>query len=142
MQVEDRIIGPITMRRLIILSVGGGLTYLLWIKLSASFYIEVWFLPVGLLGFLTVAFAFFEPLGMRFGKFCLRLLEFFLIPRKRVWDKRFTQNAYFSYLEHRISPKKEEKAPLKKEESKTPKQMQDLTNILDFKTPPTSSVQK
>jgi hypothetical protein len=135
-QVEDRIIGPITMRRLIILSVGGGITYLAWLKLSQLYYIEIWIFPVGILGFLTFAFAFLEPLGMRFGKFCLRLFEFFLVPRRKVWDKRFTQNAYFSYIDYRTTSKKKEvKTNIHGNKfEKNPQKMQDLTNVLDFKT--------
>ena len=91
-QREDRIFGPITMRRLIILCLGGGGTWLFYIKLASSGAV-VWFPPVFLFGSLTLSFAFVELFGMKFGKFLTRILEFFILPKKRIWDKRFSHNA-------------------------------------------------
>jgi len=98
-QVEDRIFGPITMRRLIILSVGGGFTYLIWLKLGKTYGPGVWGIPVFLFGSLTIAWAFLEPLGMRFGKFLIRLVEFIIHPKILTFDKRFSQQVFFQFIE-------------------------------------------
>ena len=47
-QREDTIIGPITMRQLIICAIGGGIAYTLYMILSKSYYMSVW-LPQSLL---------------------------------------------------------------------------------------------
>lgn len=105
-QREDRIFGPITMRRLIILCIGGGITWMFYIKLGKSSP-AIWFPPVFFFGSLTLAFAFIEPFGMRFGKFITRLLEFIILPKKRTWDKRFSQDSILKY--YKIQKKKWDK---------------------------------
>jgi len=96
-QREDRIFGPLTMRRLIILTLGGGFTYLWYLNLKDLGW-TAWAVPVFLFGSMTVALAFLEPFGMRFEKFLVRVIEFFVLPRKWLWDKRSTQNVFFEYL--------------------------------------------
>ncbi len=95
-QREDRIFGPITMRRLIILCLGGGVTWLFYLKLGIKSPV-VWFPPVFFFGSLTLAFAFIEPFGMRFGKFLTRIFEYIFLSKKRIWDKRFSQNIILQY---------------------------------------------
>ncbi len=99
---EDRIFGPITMRRLIILCLGGGFTWLIFTKLEQSSAM-VWFPPTFFFGALTLSFAFLEPFGMRFGKFLSRLIEYIFLPKKRMWDKRFSQNSaiLFQQFQHK-----------------------------------------
>lgn len=101
-QREDRIFGPITFRRLIILTLGGGLTYVLFMSLSSA-GVMVWGIPTFFSGALTFSLAFIEPFGMRFSKFILRMLEFSFLPRVRLWDKRFSQDIAFEFYasEHR-----------------------------------------
>ncbi len=120
-QREDRIFGPITMRRLIILCIGGGLTWLIYMKLGKSSPM-VWFPPVFFFGSLTLSFAFVEPFGMRFGKFLTRLIEFLFLPKKRIWDKRFSQDNILKWYsqQHKLWQKK-----LKK--------IQPLSSVLDQK---------
>lgn len=107
-QREDRIFGPITMRRLIILCIGGGLTYVLYLWLL-PYGGTVWVPPVLLGSLITLALAFLELFGMRFEKLLLRFLEFILLPRKRVWDKRYSENVFFHFIEYKASLKQPEK---------------------------------
>lgn len=133
-QREDRIFGPITMRRLIILSLGGGFTWLFYIKLGKSSPI-VWFPPVFFFGTLTLAFAFLEPFGMRFGKFLTRMIEFMFLPKKRIWDKRFSQNTPIQYYhsQHLKWVKKQKnKTPLPSLREKKEKQFNKIQEISPF----------
>ena len=98
-QIEDRIFGPITMRRLIILTIGGGITYLLYIGTQNSGF-GVWFPLVFIFGSLTLALAFLEPFGMKFHKFLARAVEFFTLPRLRLWDKRYSQDVFYGYIRY------------------------------------------
>ena len=135
-QREDRIFGPITMRRLIILCLGGGFTWLFYIKLGKSSP-AVWFPPVFFFGSLTLAFAFAEPFGMRFGKFLTRLFEYIFLPKKRIWDKRFSQDTYQKYY-HTQSLQGEKKqktiiprnTALKQKEDQR-KKLEEFSHILD-----------
>ena len=98
-QIEDRIFGPITMRRLIILTIGGGITYMFYNGTQNSGF-AVWFPLVFVFGSLTLALAFLEPFGMRFHKFLARAIEFFTLPRLRLWDKRRSQDVLFKYIRY------------------------------------------
>ncbi len=98
-QIEDRIFGPITMRRLIVLTVGGGITYMFYVGTQNSGF-AVWFPLVFIFGSLTFALAFLEPFGMKFHKFLARAIEFFTLPRLRLWDKRYSQDIFFSYVRY------------------------------------------
>ena len=95
-QREDRIFGPITFRRLIILTIGGGITYIIYTKLSSS-GIAIWGLPTFFAAAITLSLAFIEPFGMRFSKFVLRMMEFLFLPRQRIWDKRFSHDTMFEF---------------------------------------------
>lgn len=106
-QREDRIFGPITMRRLVILCIGGGFTYLLYLWLRPS-GIYVWGLPVFIGTLLTLCMAFLEIFGMRFEKLVMRALEYFMTPRQRVWDKRFSSEIFFEYIAYRGVEKPQE----------------------------------
>jgi hypothetical protein len=96
-QVEDKIFGPITMRRLIILTVGGGLTYMVYLSLKNFSWIA-WGFPIFFLSSFTLALSFLEVFGMRFEKLLIRLIEFLFSPRIYLWDKRYTQDSFFKYI--------------------------------------------
>ncbi len=138
-QIEDRIFGPITMRRLIILSVGGGFTYLVWLKLGKTYGPAVWGIPVFLFGSLTLAWAFLEPLGIRFGKFLLRLVEFMIHPKILTFDKRFSQQVFFQFIESQsrnqnFSEKKNgpNESEIYNEKQKTLERLHEITPLLDM----------
>ncbi len=112
-QREDRIFGPLTMRRLIILCVGGGITYVfyLWLRPHGSI---IWGGPVLIGTTLTLCIAFLELFGMRFEKLLIRFLEFTIFPRVRVWDKQFSQNVFFQFISYKASLKSSKKENSKK----------------------------
>lgn len=136
-QIEDRIFGPITMRRLIILVLGGGITYIIWMQLQ-SFGMHIWLPPVFILGSFTLALAFVEPFGMRFAKFILRMVEFFFLPRLRMWDKRFSQVARWKFYEsmHKKWQIKQKGKPIEndvlREKREQKEKVYQLENILDM----------
>ncbi|MCX6807820.1 MAG: PrgI family protein [Patescibacteria group bacterium] len=78
--MEDRIIGPITMRQLIILGVGGILTYAAYMKMGGSWPIVA--IPAG--GG-AIAFAFLKIQDMTLFRFALALTQYIVKPEKRVW---------------------------------------------------------
>jgi len=133
--IEDKIVGPLTLRHLIILGVGGGIAYFLYITLIKNYYMEIWLPPVALISIITLAIAFLRIQHISFSKWVLLMIESAMLPHKRIWDKRESTQFLFS---HSISKKKttegkkkqvEERA-LKKE--KQASQLEELTKTLDF----------
>lgn len=86
-QMEDKIVGPLTLKHMIVLGSGGGLAYMLYIILSRAYYWEIWAPPVGIIVILTVIIAFVKVYNLSFAKFILLFIEYNLLPRKRKWVK-------------------------------------------------------
>jgi hypothetical protein len=85
LDVEDKIIGPITVRQFIIL-----LFAFMMIALSYRFLQFVTFLVVGVLIFcISGIFAFLKVNGMPFHYFILNLLQSNKRPKLRVWNNEF-----------------------------------------------------
>ncbi|EKD92606.1 MAG: hypothetical protein ACD_28C00388G0003 [uncultured bacterium] len=84
-QMEDKIVGPITLKQLIILGVGGGIDYFLYISLAKVYVLTVWMIPVAIIGLLTLAIAFLKIQGIPFANYVLLSIEFYFKPQKRLW---------------------------------------------------------
>lgn len=84
-QIEDKIVGPLTLKQLITLGVGGGITYAIYTILAKEYYWEVWFLPTFIPGSITLAVTFLKIGGIPFGKWVLLMIEYFVKPKKRVF---------------------------------------------------------
>lgn len=109
--VEDKIIGPITTRQFIILL---GVTIILFIayKLVTFFYFLVFGIPVFGLG---VTLAFIKINGQPFHFFLLNLIQTLRRPKLRVWNKELTADELRQYLkkkEVKIVPPRPVKEPL------------------------------
>lgn len=130
-QREDRIVGPLTLKQLIICMVGGGITYAVYITLAKEYFMEIWLPPVIIIAILTMAVAFAKINDIPFPKWILLQIEFIFKPRKRIW----TQGAGDVFISaYRIKKPTEEdkKREKKKEEIKpTIDQINELTKILD-----------
>ena len=86
-QREDKIVGPLTLKQMIICAIGGTIGYGIFTAL-AKFYLWItWLPPVAIVTIITIAFAFVKPLDLSFTKWTLRWIEFSLLPRKRLWLK-------------------------------------------------------
>ncbi len=130
-QREDQIIGPLTLRQLIIVAVGGGMAYMIYVQLSKTYYTEVWLPPVFIISALTVALAFLKIHGLPFHEFLMHFIEYKFLPKKRIWIQK-TGNPYMPPEVKAMKKKKNEK---QKEEvdHKKEKSIDDLVNILNQK---------
>lgn len=86
-QMEDKIVGPLTLKQLIIVGIGGGIDYFLYVSLAKVYVLVVWILPVAIIGILTLLIAFVKIQGMTFIQYVLSALEFNFIPRRRIWTQ-------------------------------------------------------
>jgi hypothetical protein len=87
--LEDKIVGPLTLRQLIMLAVGFGISYVLFAILSKLY--ELNFIEYGVIalpGLLAVAFALIKINDIPLLKYLFLFLEFSIKPKKRVWDHR------------------------------------------------------
>src|SRR5687768_16407337 len=85
-EVEDKIIGPLTVRQFLILLIT---IFVMFIEYKlADFGL---FLLIGILTFVIGGvFAFFRINGQPFHFFCLNLIQTFRRPGLRVWDKEYS----------------------------------------------------
>lgn len=144
-QREDKIVGPLTLRQLITVGVGGGIAYALYVTLAQKYFIEIWLPPVIIVSLLTVAFTFLKIHDMTFGKFILYLAEYTMKPRRRVW-KQMSGDVFVSLIADRpkmSADKKIETSGLDKREQF--KRLEELSHIADsmnpgVKTPPETKI--
>jgi len=88
--MEDKIIGPLTMAQFLYLMVGGMVLYLMYLTL-----IPVAFFGLGIpLGLVTLAFAFLKVQDQPLPKFLAATLLYLVRAKSRVWQK----DASASYL--------------------------------------------
>lgn len=134
-QVEDKIVGPLTLKQLIITAVGGGFSYFVYISTSKLYVIQVWLPATIIPALLTLAIAFLKINDIPFLKFSLLQIERFLKPRKRHFEKG-SANLYTSCLSTPQTSRKSAKIS-KKQEKKAEdiqaqiKDIDKLTQILD-----------
>jgi hypothetical protein len=87
--IEDRLIGPITLRQVFLCLIGGGISYAIWSLLRASGYGE---LGPQILSWIPLAimatFAFVKINGISLFRICLLLLERSQKPTIRYWQPR------------------------------------------------------
>jgi hypothetical protein len=85
-EVEDKIIGPITIRQFILMLVCGLIMFLEY-KLSDM----VLFIFMGIPTFIIFAiFAFLKVNGMPFHYFCLNVVETLKKPSVRIWSREYS----------------------------------------------------
>ncbi|MDP4008222.1 MAG: PrgI family protein [Candidatus Peregrinibacteria bacterium] len=132
-QIEDKIVGPLTFRQLIVLGVGGGIAYLIYLQLASVYFWKIWLPPVAIVSLITLAFAFVRPLGVSFVKYTFLLAEFWLKPRKRMWVKGQGDIYISAFTNMKAKPSKVAKKANKKHSHDQTRlnDLDELTSILD-----------
>ena len=125
-QREDTIIGPLTLKQMIILGIGGGISYAIYISLSKTYFMEVWLPPVVIISGITLAFTFLKIHSLPFHEFLMNFIEYHLLPRQRSWIQGtgvfippFDDNKKKEEVSQIISP------------TKSNKSLQELTKVVD-----------
>lgn len=132
--IEDKIVGPLTLRQLIILAVGFGTSYVLFAIISRIYELNILEYAIIILpGAISAAFALIRINDISLMKFFFLFLEFSIKPKKRVWDHRGITNIVSPDLS---SSGKNEAINLNKDESAVKKAKQaanlrELTKALD-----------
>lgn len=128
----DKIVGFLTLRQLIIVAIGGGIAYSLYIVLSKQYFVEIWMPPVVVVSLITLAFAFFRFRDIPFEKFLLIFVEYKFRPRARYWQKMHG-DVVLSVLDQPIGlrgkPKAQTSKQMTAQERKT--KLEEITKIVD-----------
>ena len=89
-RVEDKIIGPLSLKQIIIIAIGGGLSYVLFtmIQKSMGTVPSVAHLFIWIPAIITTAFAVVRVNDIPLTRYFLLILEGMSKPRVRVWQPR------------------------------------------------------
>lgn len=131
-QREDTIVGPLTMRQLIITAIGGGITYGIYTFLSNTYTWQVWGLPTLLLAAITIAFAFLKVHELSFTQYLISGMAYLFLPRKRVWIKG-SGDPVRTIEQPKITSTEKSQEQKKEKQEDTIKKLDSLVNILDSK---------
>lgn len=91
--IEDKIVGPLSLRQLIIVAVGVGFSWVLFAILGKIYelnFIEYAF--IALPGLVSIAFAMIRINDLPLSKYILLMMEFSMKPKRRLWDHRGIAN--------------------------------------------------
>ena len=126
--IEDRIVGPFSLRQLIIVAVGGGISYVLFAISSKLYELNILeYIVLALPGLVALAAALIKINNITFTKFVLLALEFTIKPNKRLWDHR----GILAIVAPDLSEKNKEKKIESEVKNKKNVNLRDLSKILD-----------
>jgi len=82
--IEDKVIGPLTIKQFLWLLVGGGLAFFIWSSFPLLIFIVIG-VPIVLL---FLGLAFYKPQGRPFSALLLSAIGFTISPKTYVWHKK------------------------------------------------------
>lgn len=127
-QREDTIIGPLTLRQMGILGVGGFMAYAIYVSLAGAYFMEVWLPPVAIISVITLAIAFLKIHSLPFWEFLMHFIEYHILPRQRFWIQG-TGHPFISPFETHKEKQKEKEITHK--DAKTDKNLEEIGHVLD-----------
>ena len=125
--VEDRVIGPISLRQIFMMLAGGGVSYVVWAVLKQAGYVN--FVAVTLAAGPTVImilFAFVKISQISLARFCLLMIERSKKPAIRYWQPR--TGIEVRLYKQSVTKKEVDDTP---EEGKNSSQIDALSSVLD-----------
>lgn len=136
-QREDKIVGPLTLKQLIICGIGFAIDYAIYNSLAKQYIWVTWILPVAIVAIITVAFAFVRPLDLSFTKYILRWIEFSFLPRQRFWIQGGAEAWPPTFATEQKATKIQKKAEAKAEQVMDKhKKLEELSKILNTQQRP------
>jgi|GEM_PF-6811638 len=131
----DKILGPLTLKQLIIVACGGGVSYGIFLIISESYYLGIFdYFLLGLPLLFALAFAFFRINDVSFLKWIMLLFEYGHNAQRRHWDKNETARLHFAFVSAK-STTPEKAAPVKKKIALPGKRkfssLEEITYLLD-----------
>lgn len=91
--IEDKIVGPLSLRQLIIVAVGVGFSWVLFAILGKLYELNIIeYVVIAMPGIISIAFAMIRINDLPLSKYILLLMEFSMKPKRRMWDHRGIAN--------------------------------------------------
>ena len=84
LDVEDKIVGPLTIKQFLFLAVGGGFLFFAFLVLRLGFALLIG-LPVAALSF---ALAFFKVEGVPLARYLTSMIGFSIRPQRYLWKRK------------------------------------------------------
>lgn len=131
--IEDKIVGPFSLRQLIIVFAGLGISYVLFAILGKMYELNILeYIIIAIPAILAMAIALVKINGLTLFKFTLITIEFAIKPKRRVWDHRGILNIVAPTLfnTHNKSTEKKEKKDTGEKDKKN-MSLDQLSQILD-----------
>lgn len=122
--LEDKIIGPLTLKQFIYLLSGVMLDYLIFSSIASSFL--AWLL-IFIVSLLALAFAFVQVEEQPFSYLMANFFSYLLRPKIRLWDKR----AKIIKLIQFKNKKKEKPGPMIRNPEEVKSSLETLARVLD-----------
>lgn len=134
--VEDRIIGPITLRQIMIVLGGAGISYAIWAGMKSAGTVSVFQTGIAWIPcVIAVLFAFVKINGISLFRITLLVIERINKPARRTWQPR--RGIYVNFITK--APSKDNEEMRKKEEQKKNTEIEELSRVLD-QGPPESAL--
>lgn len=130
-QRADRIVGPLTLRQLIICGIGFSMAYAIYTTVGKDYELVTALIPTIIIALITTIFAFVTPLDLPFEKYILYLISSLILPKKRYWLKGTGDPSRLLYVPPVSNQKKNRDKALEKDQFKKKKSLAELTQILD-----------
>lgn len=122
--LEDKIIGPLTLKQFIYLLSGAMLDYLIFSSIASSFL--AWLL-IFIVSLLALAFAFVQVEEQPFSYLMANVLSYLLRPKIRLWDKR---SKIIKMIQFK-NKKKEKPGPEIRNPAEVKSSLETLARVLD-----------
>lgn len=125
--IEDKIVGPFSLRQLIIVAVGVGISYVLFAASSKLYELGILeYIIIALPGLIALAVALIKVNDLTFTQYLLLALEFAIKPKRRLWN-----HLGISMLVDPNLNEVQKSKQIKVEKKKKNVNLKDLTRILD-----------
>lgn len=120
--IEDRIVGPLTAKQLLWIFAMGAVLLVMWLTISSKTNFFIVAIPVGLM---FLALAFYRPYGQPLSKFIGSMFLFFVKPKIYIW-RRETE-----LKKETVISKKQDPVQIVNKRTLHQKEVYDLSKILD-----------
>lgn len=130
--IEDRIVGPLTLKQLIIIAIGVGISYTLFAITNKIYEINALeYLILAFPAVLSAAFALIRINDIPLFSYILFFMEFSIKPKKRIWDHRGIAYLVAPELNEIIKNNQSEQNSIFDIQSKKAANLEELTRMLD-----------
>ncbi len=116
--LEDRVIGPFTLKQFVYLMIGGMVDYLIYVSLAETTSQNLIYLALVPPSLIALAFARLTIQERPFAAFLASAVLYWLEPKRRLWQRAIKENSRPDPVEKeqgpRVSPKKISRSELEK----------------------------